>query len=144
VKRRRRTGAPRKRGRSRTAATAEDLDPVWKALSDATRREILDLLRDGPRTTTEIVERFPQLSRFGVMKHIEVLRCAGLINTRDEGRSRVNSLNAVPIQQIHERWVSRYAAYWAGMLIDLKETIEGPARPTQRRVRKRSQSDEYR
>lgn len=130
VKRRRRAKAPRKRGRSGAAGAAEDLDPIWKALSDVTRREILDLLRDGPRTTTEIVERFPQLSRFGVMKHIDVLRSTGLINTREEGRSRVNSLNAVPIQQIYERWVSRYAAHWAGMLIDLKETIEGPARPT--------------
>ena len=48
------------------AAGKEDsLDPVWKALSDPTRRAILDFLRDRPRTTTEIVERFPQLSRFG-------------------------------------------------------------------------------
>lgn len=130
VKRRRGAGAPRKRGRTGAARTPEDLDPVWKALSDATRREILDLLRDGPRMTTEIVERFPKLSRFGVMKHIEVLRSAGLVNTREEGRTRVNSLNAVPIQQIYERWVSRYAAHWAGMLIDLKETIEGTQRST--------------
>lgn len=125
VKRRRR-GAARRGGNRKSARGAnEDLDPVWKALSDATRREILDLLREGPRTTTEIVERFPQLSRFGVMKHIEVLRSAGLINTREEGRSRVNSLNAVPIQQIYERWVSRYAAHWAGLLTGLKSSIEG-------------------
>jgi DNA-binding transcriptional ArsR family regulator len=48
----------------------DDLDGVWKALSDNTRRSILDLLRQGPRTTTDIVEAFPHLSRFGVMKHI--------------------------------------------------------------------------
>ena len=45
---------------------ASELDPVWKALADATRREILDFLRAGPRTTTDIVERFPDLTRFGV------------------------------------------------------------------------------
>ena len=56
-----------------------DLDHVWKALADPTRRQILDVLRDGPRLTTEIVEQFPNLSRFGVMKHLDVLREAGLV-----------------------------------------------------------------
>jgi DNA-binding transcriptional ArsR family regulator len=58
-----------------------DLDAVWKALSDPTRRAILDLLRQGPRTTTEIVDAFRHMTRFGVMKHIDVLREAGLVNT---------------------------------------------------------------
>ena len=102
----------------------DDLDPVWKALSDPTRRAILDLVRQGPRRTTEIVEAFPHLSRFGVMKHLDVLRDAGLINTRDEGRQRVNSLNAVPIQQIYERWVSRYQGFWADRLLRLQEDVE--------------------
>lgn len=74
----------------------EELDSVWEALSDGTRRAILDLLRRGACTTTEIVDAFPHLSRFGVMKHIDVLREAGLIHTRDEGRQRINSLNVVP------------------------------------------------
>ena len=100
------------------------LDPIWKALADSTRREILDYLRDGPRTTTEIVERFPRLSRFGVMKHIDVLREASLINTREDGRRRVNSLNAVPIRQIYERWVSKYEEVWATKLIGLKKSVE--------------------
>ena len=99
---------------------AGDLDGVWKALSDPTRRAILDLLRRGPRTTTVIVEAFPHLTRFGVMKHVEVLRHAGLINTREDGRQRVNSLNAVPIRQIYERWVSRYEEFWADKLLRLE------------------------
>lgn len=99
----------------------DELDPVWKALSDPTRRAILDLLRQGPRTTTEIVEAFGHLTRFGVMKHVEVLREAGLVNTREEGRQRVNSLNAVPIQRIYERWVSRYEGFWAMQLLRLEE-----------------------
>jgi DNA-binding transcriptional ArsR family regulator len=103
---------------------AGDLDAVWKALSDKTRRAILDLLRQGPRTTTEIVEAFPHLTRFGVMKHIDVLREAGLINTREEGRQRVNSLNAVPIRQIYERWVSRYEDFWANNLLRLSEDVQ--------------------
>ena len=100
-----------------------DLDAVWKALSDPTRRAILDLLHEGPQRTTQIVETFPRLTRFGVMKHIDVLRDAGLITTREEGRQRVNSLNAVPIRQIYERWVSRYQEYWADSLLRLKDDL---------------------
>ncbi len=103
---------------------SDSLESVWKALSDTTRREILDLLRTGPRTTSEIVEQFPHLSRFGVMKHVDVLREAGLVNTRSEGRRRVNSLNAVPIRQIYERWVSKYEEMWASQLIGLKDSLE--------------------
>jgi DNA-binding transcriptional ArsR family regulator len=103
---------------------SDELDAVWKALSDPTRRAILDLLREGPRTTTEIVEAFPHLSRFGVMKHIDVLRAADLVLTREEGRQRVNSLNAAPIRKIYERWVSPYEELWADNLLRLKEDVE--------------------
>ena len=108
---------------------SSELDHVWKALSGPTRRAILDLLRHGPRTTTEIVERFPGLTRFGVMKHIDMLRNAGLINTREDGRQRVNSLNAVPIRQIYDRWVSRYEEFWADKLLQLKEDFQPGRRP---------------
>ncbi len=91
---------------------ANDLDPVWKALSDPTRRAILDLLHEGPRKTTEIVEAFPHLTRFGVMKHIDVLRDAGLILTREE------------VRQIYERWVSRYQEFWADSLLRLKDDLQ--------------------
>ncbi|MBZ5664679.1 MAG: helix-turn-helix domain-containing protein [Acidobacteriia bacterium] len=108
-----------------TAAGREDnLDPVWKALSDPTRRAILDFLRDRPRTTTEIVETFPHLSRFGVMKHLEVLRQARLVQTREAGRQRVNSLNVVPIRQIYERWVGPFQELWSGDLLRIKELAE--------------------
>lgn len=103
---------------------AKNLDHIWKALSDPTRREILDQLRDGPRQTTEIVEKFPHLSRFGVMKHLDVLREAGLVNTRSEGRRRINSLNVAPIRQITERWISKYEAYWTNTLLRVKESAE--------------------
>ena len=110
----------------------DDLDGVWKALSDNTRRSILDLLRHGPRTTTEIVEAFPHLTRFGVMKHIEVLREAGLVHTRDERRQRINSLNVVPIRQIYERWVGRFEELWSAHLLRIQEDAE--ARSAQARA----------
>jgi DNA-binding transcriptional ArsR family regulator len=104
--------------------TKNDLDPVWKALSDPTRRAILDLLRDQPRMTTEVVDTFPHLTRFGVMKHLEALREAGLVNTREEGRQRWNSLTGVPIRQIYERWVSPFQELWAGQLLGIKNLAE--------------------
>jgi len=114
-----RTARPRKRGE-----TSNDLDNVWKALSDPTRRSILDSLRKGPLTTTEIVTLHPDLTRFGVMKHLDVLRDAGLVLDRWVGRSRINSLNVVPIRQIYERWVSGYEDLWASKLTSLKHALE--------------------
>lgn len=102
----------------------DDLDLIWKALSDPTRRIILDLLRRGSKTTTELVEAFPDMTRFAVMKHIDVLREAGLINTREEGRRRINSLNVVPIRQIYERWVGPFAELWSSALLRIKDDVE--------------------
>ena len=103
---------------------ASDNDAVWKALSDPTRRRILDLLRDGPKGTTEIVENFSGMTRHAVMKHIDVLRTAGLINTKAEGRTRENSLNPVPIRQIYERWMGPFAELWSSTLLRVKDDVE--------------------
>jgi DNA-binding transcriptional ArsR family regulator len=120
------------------AGRTDELDPVWKALSDPTRRAILDLLRDRPRTTTGIVESFPHLTRFGVMKHLEVLRQSQLVHTRDAGRQRVNSLNVVPIRQIYERWVGPFQELWSDELLQIKEIAEKqPAARKSTRTRKK-------
>ncbi len=102
----------------------EDLDPVWKALSDPTRRAILDLLRPGAKTTTEIVDAIPDMTRHAVMKHIDVLRSVGLVITREDGRRRINSLNVVPIRQIYERWVGPFAELWSSTLLRIKDDVE--------------------
>ena len=114
---------------------ADDHDHVWKALADPTRRQILDLLRDGPQQTTYIVERFPHLSRFGVMKHLDGLREAGLVNTRSEGRLRINSLNAAPLRDIMERWIGKYEAYWSNTLLRVRDAAksESVAETTERK-----------
>jgi DNA-binding transcriptional ArsR family regulator len=122
---------------------SQDLDQIWKALADETRRTILDFLRSGPKPTTAIVEQFPDLSRFAVMKHLDVLRQAALVVTREEGRQRINSLNAVPIRMIYERWVSNYQDLWANALLRTKEAVEraaslqSPARPVKNGEAKR-------
>lgn len=104
----------------------EDLTLVWKALSDPTRRRLLDLLRGRPRTTGELADRF-EVSRFAVMKHLDLLERAGLIVVRRQGRERWNHLNAVPLQRIYERWMSPYAAHWASSLLQLTRHVEAPA-----------------
>jgi DNA-binding transcriptional ArsR family regulator len=102
---------------------ARDLDPVWKALADPSRRRILDLLRAGPRTTCDLCASF-ESTRFAVMKHLRVLEQAGLVSVRRTGRERWNYLNPIPIQTIYERWLTPYAALWAGELLDLKRSVE--------------------
>ena len=115
---------------------ARDLDHVWKALSDPTRRAILDLLREGPRQTSEIVSHFTELSRFGVMKHLDVLRDAGLVTTRTEGRLRINSLNAAPIREIMERWIGKYESVWSNTLLRVKESAESRSKSASKPSRK--------
>ena len=101
-----------------------DDDRVFKALADPTRRLLLDRLfeRDG-RTLTELESQL-DMTRFGVMKHLRVLQEAGLVTTRKRGREKLHFLNPVPIQLVHERWVSKYAEPWAGALTGLKRQLE--------------------
>jgi uncharacterized protein YndB with AHSA1/START domain/DNA-binding transcriptional ArsR family regulator len=103
-----------------------DVDEVFKALADPTRRSLLDeLFRADGQTLRELEERFP-MTRFGVMKHLRQLEQAGLVVTRRRGREKLHFLNPVPIRLIHDRWVSKYAEPWAAGLSDLKQTLEKP------------------
>lgn len=101
-----------------------DVDEVFRALADPTRRRLLDELfeRDG-QSLTELEEGMP-MTRFGVMKHLRVLEDAGLITTRRSGRRKLHHLNAVPIRLIHDRWVSKYAQPWAAAISGLKRDLE--------------------
>ena len=103
---------------------SEELDGVFRALADPTRRKLLDELfaRDG-RTLGELESELP-MTRFGVMKHLRILEEAGLITTRRQGRSKLHFLNPVPIRLIHDRWVSKYAEPWAAGLSGLKNELE--------------------
>ncbi|MCM3746769.1 metalloregulator ArsR/SmtB family transcription factor [Paenibacillus pasadenensis] len=101
-----------------------DDNEVFKALADPSRRLLLDLLnRSDGRTLNELCAHL-QMTRFGVMKHLNVLEEAGLITTRKAGREKLHYLNAVPIRQIYERWVSQYAEPWAIGLTSLKQELE--------------------
>ncbi|GJM24179.1 MAG: hypothetical protein DHS20C16_05940 [Phycisphaerae bacterium] len=96
---------------------------TWQALSDPTRRELLDLLRAGPRTTGELCEPF-EVSRYAVMKHLAVLERAELIRVYRRGRQRFNELNAAPLKSAVDAWIQHYKAYWNTNLHQLKQHIE--------------------
>jgi uncharacterized protein YndB with AHSA1/START domain/DNA-binding transcriptional ArsR family regulator len=100
---------------------------IFKALADPSRRKLLDLLNasDG-RTLNDLCAPL-DMSRFGVMKHLNILEKAGLITTKKVGREKLHYLNAVPIRQIYERWVSKYSEPWVIGLTSLQNELEGEA-----------------
>jgi hypothetical protein len=66
------------------------------------------------------------MTRFGVMRHLDVLETAGLISTRKVGREKRHYLNPVPIRRIHDRWISKYAAPVVGTMSAIKDHLEAP------------------
>ena len=99
-------------------------DPVFKALADPTRREILDALFEREGKSLGELEGLFDMTRFGVMKHVKVLEEAGLVVTRKVGRSRLHYLNPVPIREIHDRWTGKFAARASGALLALRAGLE--------------------
>jgi DNA-binding transcriptional ArsR family regulator len=102
-----------------------DEDAVFKALADPTRRHLLDrLFHRGGLTLGDLEAAVPEMSRFGVMKHLRVLEAAGLVVTRREGREKLHYLNSIPIRIIHDRWIHKYAEGPASALSTLKDRLE--------------------
>ena len=100
------------------------IDDVFRALADPTRRQLLDeLFEEDGQTLSALEQRLP-MTRFGVAKHLKVLEGAGLVTTRKRGREKLHFLNPVPIREVHDRWVSKYAEPWAAALTGLKKDLE--------------------
>ena len=108
---------------------SEDDDRVFKALGDPTRRFLLDRLheRDG-RTLTEL-ESGLEMTRFGVMKHLRLLEEAGLVVTRKQGREKLHFLNPVPIHEIADRWLHKFAVPITTALVGLRDELESRRSP---------------
>jgi uncharacterized protein YndB with AHSA1/START domain/DNA-binding transcriptional ArsR family regulator len=102
------------------------VEAVFRALGAAPRRQLLDALfeRDG-QTLNALAGRM-EMTRFGVMKHLRVLEQAGLVVTRRAGREKLHYLNPVPIRDLHDRWISKYAAPWVSALTALRDELEQP------------------
>ena len=107
---------------------------VFRALADPTRRAVLDALfeQDG-QSVNELSERFPAMTRFGVMKHIQVLEQADLVVRVRQGRTTRHYLNAVPIEQIANRWISRYSGRFTSALVDLDHEVRRNAAQNERK-----------
>jgi DNA-binding transcriptional ArsR family regulator len=113
---------------SRKAATDDETyDRVFQALANSTRRKILDLLRDHPRTTGELCASFPDFDRCTTMQHLGVLERAGLVVAQRKGRERWNHLDVLPIRLIHDRWIGDYAQSAVTLLATLKADLEAAA-----------------
>ena len=109
-------------------------DLVFRALADPTRRLLLDRLFEvGGQTLGDLQSEVAGMTRFGVMKHLRILEAAGLVVTVKVGRQRLHYLNAVPVQMIQDRWVSKYTRPSAAALTSLKRVLERtdsmPSRP---------------
>lgn len=102
----------------------DELSTTFKALSHPIRRRILDVLIHGPMSTGDLNEKFPEVTRYAVMKHLGMLESAKLITIRRVGRVRLNYLNAVPLRDIYNRWVNKYEDQDATSLLSLKEKME--------------------
>ncbi|HET8769724.1 MAG TPA: helix-turn-helix domain-containing protein [Gemmatimonadaceae bacterium] len=103
---------------------ADRHDAVFKALADARRRRMLDLVRDTPRTTGELCDRFPDLDRCTVMQHLQVLERADLIIPQRIGRVRWNHINPLPLKEVADRWINRHAVHAIDGLAALKDRLE--------------------
>jgi uncharacterized protein YndB with AHSA1/START domain/DNA-binding transcriptional ArsR family regulator len=99
--------------------------PIFRALGDPSRRLLLDGLfdRDG-QTLGELAAQLPGMTRFGVMRHLDVLEGAGLIETRRVGREKHHYLNPVPIRLVGDRWIGKFAAPVVGAMAGLKHHLE--------------------
>lgn len=104
-------------------SSKDDSDRIFKALADRRRRAILDALKDEPKTTGALCALFPELDRCTVMQHMRVLEKADLIIVRREGRERWNHLNALPIKDIHERWIGDYARNAVSLVARIREDL---------------------
>jgi DNA-binding transcriptional ArsR family regulator len=99
---------------------------IFRAISDPTRRAILDLLRDEGRTVQRLADGF-DVSRPAISQHLKVLRDAGLVRERKEGRCRIYALNPQPLRTV-DRWLEAYRRFWERNLLGLKEYVEAEQR----------------
>jgi DNA-binding transcriptional ArsR family regulator len=104
------------------------MEPVFRALADPHRRTLLDRLFEEDGLTLGVLATcLPDMTRFGVMKHLRLLEEAGLVVTQRRGREKLHFLNPVPIRLVHDRWIDKYTERRVAALTDLKQQLETSA-----------------
>ena len=106
----------------RNRAVTYSAGTVFDAVSDPTRRALLDLLRGGAKQAGEIASAFP-VSRPAISKHLRRLRRAQLVHEHREGRNRVYQLNPEPLRAV-DSWLDQYRVFWTMNLTNLKSFFE--------------------
>ncbi len=100
------------------------MDLIFKALADATRREMLDRLLDQPGLTLGELIAGTEMRRQSASKHVQILEAANLVVTEWQGREKKHFLNPVPIQEITRRWVDKYSETRAEAVLNLRQVLE--------------------
>jgi DNA-binding transcriptional ArsR family regulator len=97
--------------------------PVFAALADPTRRQlILNLAQHSPRTATQLAKEYP-ITRQGVLKHLNILESAGLVTVRQDGRDKLYTLTPEPLGEVDD-WIKEISAKWDERLLRLKAFVE--------------------
>lgn len=102
-------------------AVPSDAD-VFHAIADPTRRRLLDQLQKNEHTVNDLAAPF-RMSRPAISQHLAILRSAGLVEARRDGRERVYRIVAVKLREVHD-WVSHYERFWQQKLTALGEYLE--------------------
>ncbi|MCI0537998.1 MAG: helix-turn-helix domain-containing protein [Verrucomicrobiales bacterium] len=100
------------------------MDEVFKALADASRRKLLDVLhKNNGQMLGELCEHL-DMTRQAVTKHLVILEAANLVATVWRGRAKLHYLNPTPLHEIYERWIGKYERHRLQALSDLKKGLE--------------------
>ncbi len=99
-------------------------DKIFKALADASRRQLLDRLRaEGGLSLGDLCETH-DMSRQAVTKHLALLEAAGLVVTKKQGREKLHYLNPMPISEIYSRWIGKFEQSRIEALQTLKQALQ--------------------
>jgi DNA-binding transcriptional ArsR family regulator len=102
-----------------------DDDAVFRALADASRRQLLDRLHESNgQTLSELCEGL-DMTRQAVAKHLAILEEANLVVSKRQGREKLHFINPVPINEIADRWISKFDRHRLRALAELKQALEG-------------------
>lgn len=101
-----------------------EIDRVFKALADPTRRQLLDLLHAESGLTLVALCEHMDMTRQAVSQHLQILEDANLVAIVRQGREKLHYLNPVPIHEIHERWIAKFERNRLGALRTLKKRLE--------------------
>jgi DNA-binding transcriptional ArsR family regulator len=101
-----------------------NIDKVFKALADPTRRGLLDLLHEENGQTLSALCEHMDMTRQAVTQHLQLLEDAGLVAVVWQGREKLHYLNPVPLHEIHERWIAKFEHNRLGALRNLKKRLE--------------------